>query len=217
MPPLRPTKMGQTIAIAGIHTGIGKTVASAVLAVALDADYWKPVQAGTDETDSALLRQWIRGSNGRVHPEAHILTQPLSPHAAAAIDGVSVDLSRLIPPETDNLLLIETAGGLLSPMNDTATMADFIQHFQLPTILVTRHYLGSINHTLLTAEVLRSRGIEVLGLVINGPENRASEQFILDYTSLKTIARIPELDLANPGSVAQCAADLRPSLKAFFK
>ena len=209
--------MIKKIAIAGIHTGIGKTVTSAVLALALDADYWKPVQAGTEETDSSLLRNWMAGGKGLVHPEAHVLSQPLSPHTAAAIDGVAVEIGMMPIPTTENLLLIETAGGLLSPMNDSATMADFIQFHQLPVILVTRHYLGSINHTLLTAEVLHSRNIPVLGLVINGPANSSSEQFELEYSGLHVIARIPELDLTNPNAVAACAEDLRPSLKAIFQ
>jgi dethiobiotin synthetase len=208
--------MTKNIAIAGIHTGIGKTVASAVLARALQADYWKPVQAGTDTTDSDLLRQWLKGSTGVVHPEAHILTQPLSPHAAAAIDSVTVDLTRMPLPVTTNRLVIETAGGLLSPMNDKATMADFIQYNDLPVLLVTQHYLGSINHTLLTAEVLRHRGIPVLGLIINGPENPTSEKFIIDYCGLSVWARIPHLNLTEPGAIAAYATELRPSLKDLF-
>ncbi len=202
------------IAIVGIHTGIGKTIASAVLTLALDADYWKPVQAGTDQTDSDLLRQFVPPA--RVHSEAFVLSQPLSPHAAAAIDGVTIDIKAISIPETKNLLLIETAGGLHSPMSDTATMADFVRYHKLPVILVTQHYLGSINHTLLTAEVLKLRCIPVIGLVLNGAPNQESEVFITRYSGLPILARIPELDLSDPTAITSCAEDLRPSLKVHF-
>ncbi|MES2701372.1 MAG: dethiobiotin synthase [Bacteroidota bacterium] len=197
--------MKNAIAIAGIHTGIGKTIASAVLAEALGADYWKPVQAGIEERDTDTVRQLITNSAARVHNEAVALSRPLSPHAAAAIDGVTVDYTQFTWPVTDKLLLVETAGGLLSPISADKTMADFITHFKLPTILVTQNYLGSISHTLLSIEVIKARGIHLLGVVVNGEENSASETYIEEYGGIPIIARIPffsELDYMSTSAAA---------------
>jgi dethiobiotin synthetase len=135
--------MNNCIAISGIHTGIGKTIVSAVLTQALSAHYWKPVQAGIEERDASLVRQLITDGETRVHEEAVVLTQPLSPHTAAAIDGVEIDFTSFAWPDTNQQLLVETAGGLLSPMSATTTMADFIAHYNLPTVLVSQNYLGS--------------------------------------------------------------------------
>ncbi len=209
--------MNKAIAIAGIHTGIGKTIASAIVAEALDADYWKPVQAGLEERDSDALRNWLSNGPARVHPEAVALREPLSPHAAAAIDGVTIDHTAFAWPKTDRLLIVETAGGLLSPMSATATMADFIQYYQLPTLLVAQNYLGSINHTLLTIEVLRSRGIQLLGIVMNGATNNASESFIEQYGQTPIVARIPQLPLTNNQSIVQCANDIKPFITAALR
>ena len=206
--------MSKSIAIAGIHTGIGKTVVSAVVAEALGADYWKPVQAGLEERDSDALRQWLTNGPARVHPEAVALTQPLSPHAAAAIDGVTIDHTTLQWPKTNRLLIVETAGGLFSPMTDTATMADFMYYYRLPAILVVQNYLGSINHTLLTIEALRSRGIPLLGIVVNGIENEASEQFIVQYSQTPIIARVPQMLPPNQQTITQCAHAIKPALTA---
>lgn len=204
--------MKNAIAIAGIHTNIGKTIVSAVIAEAIDAQYWKPVQAGENERDSLLLRQLLTGGDTRVHNEALVLSQPLSPHTAAEIDGVTVDYKNFTWPLTDKLLLVETAGGLLSPMSADSTMADFITYYNLPVILVTLNYLGSINHTLLTIEVLKSRGIKVLGLVINGLENESSEQFILSYSGIPLIGRIPFIKELSNESIRKYAMQLRPLL-----
>lgn len=204
--------MANSIAIVGIHTGIGKTIASAVIAEAIGADYWKPVQAGIEETDSAVLRRLLTDCDSRVHNEAFVLTQPLSPHAAAVIDGVVVDFTTFAWPETDRILLVETAGGVMSPISPNATMADFVQHYQLPAILVVQHYLGSINHTLLSIEVLRSRGINLLGIVISGEENEASESFIVQYGNVRIIARIPRLQTICSSEVVQCAVGIKVSL-----
>lgn len=205
--------MKKIVAIAGIHTNIGKTIASAVIAEATGMDYWKPVQAGAQERDTELLRKMLTDGANRVHEEAVLLSQPLSPHTAAAIDNVTVDFKNFKWPHTDRSLLVETAGGLLSPMTANTTMADFIIYYNLPTILITMNYLGSINHTLLTIEVLKNRGIKVLGLIVNGLENESSEQFILDYSGIPFIARIPYInDLTNEG-IQRYAMQLKPILQ----
>ena len=204
--------MHEKIAIAGIHTGIGKTIASAVIAEALGADYWKPVQAGLDERDTTTVRGVLTDGEGRVHREAITLTQPMSPHAAAAIDGVEVDFRNFVWPETDKRLMVETAGGLLSPMSASTTMADFITYYQLPTILVVQNYLGSINHTLLSLEVLKNRGIYLLGIVINGDSNEASETFIDQYSGVPVIARIPAFEHIDHHSIVKSAAVVRDAM-----
>lgn len=195
----------KAIAIAGIHTGIGKTVASAVIAEALGADYWKPVQAGElENSDTLIVSRLISNGLSRVHMEAARLTQPLSPHAAAKIDSVLIDYKNFSFPETDNTLIIETAGGIHSPINNEATMADFISHYNLPAILISNNYLGSINHTLMSVEVMKARGINLLGIIINGDRNNDSETFIEQYSQLPIIAHIPKFrELTNENIVQQ--------------
>ena len=200
------------IAILGIHTGIGKTIASAVIAEAMGAHYWKPVQAGNEETDTKVVRSLLTNGEQRVHDEAIVLSQPLSPHAAAAIDGVEIDYTKFEWPDTDKTMLVETAGGILSPMSANTTMADFVAHYELPAILVVQHYLGSINHTLMSIEVLKSRRIHLLGIVINGPANVSSEKFIIQYANTPIVARIPKFDKLDNEAIRKCAPEIRQTL-----
>ncbi|MGN6568500.1 MAG: dethiobiotin synthase [Flavipsychrobacter sp.] len=205
--------MNNIIAIAGIHTNIGKTITAAVLTEALQADYWKPVQAGDlDKSDSMTVQQLISNKRSHIHQEALRLSQPMSPHAAAAIDGIEVDHTKFHLPVTDNTLFMETAGGVLSPLSNTMTMADLIQYYQLPAILVTQNYLGSINHTLLTIEVLRNRNISLLGVVVNGESNASSESYIEEYGKVPIIARIPRFDILDSEAVQECAENIKISL-----
>ena len=184
-----------------------------MIAEAIGADYWKPVQAGLEERDAALVTQLLSNGTERVHPEALLLTQPMSPHAAAQIDGVVIDYTKFEWPQTDKTLLVETAGGILSPMSATTTMADFVAHYKLPAILVVQNYLGSINHTLLSIEVLKSRGIKLLGIVISGAPYESSESFIEQYAGVQIIARIPHLPVLNNESVRTCAGTIKASLQ----
>ena len=181
----------QTLIVAGIGTEIGKTVASAVLVEALQADYWKPIQSGgLDDSDTDAVRRLTSNSTSFFHPEAYRLTQPLSPHAAADIDGVTIELDKLTPPETQNRLIIELAGGLMVPLNSHDLTIDFVQKVGFPVVLVSRNYLGSINHTLLSVDACRNRHIPLLGILFNGPTVPASETFILNYTGLPCLGRI---------------------------
>ena len=200
------------IAIAGIHTGIGKTIAAAVIAETIGADYWKPIQAGIAERDTEVVKNLISNGPGRVHQEAILLTQPMSPHAAAAIDHVDIDYKKFKWPETENMLIVETAGGILSPMSANTTMADFMAYYRLPVILVTQNYLGSINHTLMSIEVLKNRGIKLIGIVINGIENVSSETFIEQYAHAPILARIPHFDQIHGNLIIQCAANISEEL-----
>lgn len=184
--------MSVTYFITGIGTNVGKTVVSAILTEALQADYWKPVQAGDlDNSDSMKVSRLISNEKTIIHPEGFSLSQPMSPHAAATIDKVKLSAKKLTRPRTGNALIIEGAGGLLVPINHTETMADLI----IPgdrIILVSRNYLGSINHTLLSLEVLKNRGIDCFGIIFNGEQNKASEEVILKMSGVPMLGRINE-------------------------
>jgi len=179
--------------ITGIGTNIGKTVVSAILTELLEADYWKPIQAGDlDSSDSLKVKTLISNQKTTIHPEAYRLNQPMSPHAAAKLDKVTIDLDNIILPETQNNLIIEGAGGLMVPLNDKELIIDLIQKLDAEVILVSQNYLGSINHTLLSLEVLKSKNINVLGIIFNGKENTETEKFILSYSGAKYLGRIDE-------------------------
>ncbi|MCZ2475586.1 dethiobiotin synthase [Aquirufa ecclesiirivi] len=185
--------MSQTIIVAGIGTEIGKTVVSAILTNALKADYWKPIQSGDlDQGDAYWIQQWVKHPNLTIWPSTYRLSQPLSPHTAAELDGISIELNQFQKPSSSNSLVIELAGGLMVPINDQQTNIDLIQSLNAPVILVSKNYLGSINHTLLSFEMLQQRGIPVLGIVFNGPENPSGEKFILNYTQLPLLLRVNE-------------------------
>lgn len=186
---------GEQLVIAGIGTNVGKTLIAAIVAEALHASYWKPIQAGDlDTSDSQRVAELT--SHVRILPEKYRFTQAKSPHAAAFSDEIEVDLASLkVPQETP--LVIEGAGGLMVPINQNAyTFADLYAEWNLPVVLVSRHYLGSINHTLLSVELLKQRKIPILGLVFIG-NNPESEKIILKATALEAIATIPEVNLVD--------------------
>jgi dethiobiotin synthetase len=183
--------MKQQYIIAGIGTEIGKTFISSILTEALQADYWKPIQSGAlDFTDSDTVRSLIFNDKTVFYPEAYRLNQPMSPHAAAAIDGIEIELSKFQLPQTDKHLIVELAGGIMVPLNDRETNLDLIKKLNIPVILVSKNYLGSINHTLLSAEILKMNNIQVKGLIFNGEQNKYSEDFILNYTKLECLGRV---------------------------
>ncbi|MFL0161363.1 dethiobiotin synthase [Aquirufa salirivi] len=185
--------MSQTIIVAGIGTEIGKTVVSAILTKALKADYWKPIQSGDlEQGDAYWIQQWVKHPNLTIWPSTYRLSQPLSPHTAAELDGITIELNQFQKPASSQPLVIELAGGLMVPINDQQTNIDLIQSLNAPVILVSKNYLGSINHTLLSFEMLQQRGISILGIVFNGPENPSGEKFILNYTQLPLLLRVNE-------------------------
>jgi len=176
--------------ITGIGTDVGKTMASAILTQALEADYWKPIQAGDlDDSDSHKVQQLISNPVSQIFENSYTLTTAASPHLAAAIDGITIDLHHIKEPKTKNNLVIEGAGGILVPLNEMDCIIDLIQK-DYKVILVSRHYLGSINHTLLTYEALKNRNIQLAGIIFSGDENKASEEIILKKTGAKFIGRI---------------------------
>ena len=201
------------IFVTGISTEVGKTVISAILTEALEADYWKPVQSGAaTDSDTQTVKALVKNQKSFFHPEAYRLPLPLSPHAAAEAAGVNILLENIQLPPTANHLIIEGAGGLLVPLNSKDLMVDLLPSFGFEVVLVSRNYLGSINHTLLTWEALTARKIKILGLIFNGEPNAATENFILNYTGLsKLLSVLPEAILT-PEIISDYAAQLRHQL-----
>lgn len=176
--------------ITGISTDVGKTIASAILTEALEADYWKPIQAGDlENSDSHKVKNYISNDKTIIHKNSYQLNTPASPHLAAELDGITIDLKKIKEPHTKNNLVIEGAGGVFVPLNETDCVIDLIQK-EYKIIVVSRHYLGSINHTLLTIEALQNRKLNIAGIIFSGDENKASETIILNKTKLKMIGRI---------------------------
>jgi len=179
------------IFVTGISTEVGKTITSAIITEALEADYWKPVQAGElENTDSDKVASLISNSKTKIHESSYKLTSPMSPHAAAEIDGVHIVRDKIKEPETDNHLVIEGAGGLLVPLNSDDTILDIIMP-NYKVIVVSRHYLGSINHSLLTINWLKQKGYDV-AVLFSGDENPTTEQIILKKTGVPSLGRINE-------------------------
>ena len=167
------------IFVTGIGTDVGKTVVSAILTEALEADYWKPIQAGDlDNSDSIKVQNLISNEKTVIHTEVIKLNSPMSPHAAAQIDNLEIKLSDFKLPETNNNLIVEGAGGLMVPLNDNDLIIDLIEVLDVEVVLVSQNYLGSINHTILSLDALKNRGIKVLGVIFNGVENTETEKYI---------------------------------------
>ena len=177
--------------ISGIGTDVGKTVVSAILCEALKADYWKPIQSGgLEHSDGNEVRRLISNPITKFHPEVYLLPEPLSPHAAAERAGIEIDTSRFTLPPVQNTLIIEGAGGLLVPITRQFLVADLILQLKVPVVLVSRHYLGSINHTLMSIEILKHRKIPIAGIVFNGDQNQATEQVIEEQSGCRILGRI---------------------------
>ena len=180
------------IFITGTDTGIGKTVVAAGLVAALGGRYWKPVQAGLDDgSDSATVAALAPGA--LVHPEAYRLNTPCSPHHAAALDGVTIDAARLILPEGAGPLVVEGAGGVLVPLREDLLFADMMARWGLPVVLVARTSLGTINHTLLSIEALRARGVALAGVAFVGGANAENERVIGAISGVPRLGRLPWL------------------------
>ena len=205
----------ERIFVTGIGTGIGKTFVSAILAKALDADYWKPVQAGYKEgTDSEWVARWLQETGSVVHPEVYRLAKPASPHIAAREEGITIDISKICEkiPQNDRTLLIEGAGGILVPLNGSQFVADLIKEMGAKVILVSRNYLGSINHSLLTARVCREMQIPVIGWVFND-QYLDYEEEIVKWSNFPRIASIPWTDNINGTFINSQAAAIKKQLE----
>lgn len=194
--------------VTGTDTDIGKTVFAAGLAGALGAHYWKPVQAGVDpEGDKETVARLGNLPKTRILPEAYRLTTPASPHLAARIDGVEVRLDKLALPQVDGPLVVEGAGGVLVPVSETLLMADLFAHWQLPVILCARTALGTINHSLLSIEALRSRGVPLAGIAFIGDPHEENERIIPQLAKVPSLGRLPRLDPLDPAILKAAFAE----------
>ena len=194
--------------IAGIHTGIGKTLCSAILCEALGLDYWKPVQAGDlDNSDSVFIKTHVFNPLCTIHPEAYRLKVAASPHFAAYTEGVIIDDKKMILPKSNNKILVETAGGIMSPLAKNYLNIDLIKQLKLPVIIVSENYLGSINHTLMTIKLLQNAKIPIKGIVFNGDKVQSSIDFILEHTQLPLLFSIPRFNVVNNQTIKEFIAD----------
>lgn len=199
--------------VTGTDTGVGKTVFAAALAGYLNGRYWKPVQAGLDEESDSVAVARLSGGRARVLPEAYRLTTPCSPHEAARRDGVLIDPAALTLPAGDEPLVVEGAGGVLVPFSDDLLAADLFARWGLPVIVVARTALGTINHTLLSLEALRSRGLQVHGVAFSGEGNPASEAAIVRIGEVTHLGRLPLIEPLDADRLAAAfAAGIRTEL-----
>jgi dethiobiotin synthetase len=198
--------------ITGISTDVGKTIASAIIVEALQADYWKPIQAGDlNHSDTHKVQSLVSNSQSHFHSNSYALQTPASPHLAAAIDGITIAMNQIQEPKTNNHLVVEGAGGILVPLNETQSVVDLIQP-DYKVIVVSRHYLGSINHTLLTIEALQNRQIQVAGIIFSGDENTSSESIILSRTAVPFLGRIAQEPYFDTNVISEYAELFRENL-----
>ncbi|MGM9476016.1 dethiobiotin synthase [Pedobacter sp. GSP4] len=189
--------------ITGIGTGIGKTLISAILTEKLKADYWKPIQSGDlDSSDSKTISSLISNTQTFIHPESYRLTQPLSPHLSARLDGIQIDLNNITIPVTQNNLIVEGAGGLMVPLNESELIVDLIKKLDVEVILISQNYLGSINHTLLSVNLLKQYHIPIKGIIFNGDENAETERYIVQYSNAKKLGHVPHLNQIDQEQIA---------------
>lgn len=201
--------MNKAYFVTGIGTEIGKTMVSAFLVEKLKSDYWKPIQSGDlDHSDTMKVKSLISNNQTVFHTETYRLTQPFSPHHSANLDGVKIDLDKFIIPQTENTLIIEGAGGLMVPLNEQDLIIDLIKKLDAEVILVSKNYLGSINHTLLSIEALKSRNIKIKGIIFNGDENLSTQNIIVKMTGIEVIARIPQLEKPDKKSLKKLLDEL---------
>jgi dethiobiotin synthetase len=200
--------------ITGISTDVGKTIVAAIVTEALHADYWKPIQTGDGEHgDAQTVKSLISNDKTVIHPESVVLKAPMSPHAAAALENVNLTIEQVTRPKTANRLVIEGAGGLLVPINDKHTVMDLIA----PTdkvILVSAGYLGSINHTLLSLEVLKNRGLTCAGIIYNQVTLDGTIEIIEAMTGVPTIGHLEKEQNIDSSMISKYAILLRDKLLA---
>jgi dethiobiotin synthetase len=211
-------KLPRQIFVSGIGTGIGKTIASAILTEALQGDYWKPIQAGNlDTSDTYLVHSLVSNPVSKCHPETYRFKTASSPHYAAGKEKIKIELSRFQAPVTERALIIEGAGGLMVPLNEEAMVIDLIKVLNVPVILIARNYLGCINHTLLSVEALRQRNIELLGIIFCGANFLDNEEIIEHFTKVPVLHLIDEAQLIGRRFVRDEANKLRTSLSQHFE
>ena len=207
------------VIVAGTDTGVGKTVLSAFLMSAMpDALYWKPIQSGLlEETDSETVARLSQCDPSRIVPEAYRLTQPLSPHLSARLEGIRIDAAKLSLPNNDEFLIVETAGGVLVPLLEDLLQIEMVREWGLPVIIAARSTLGTINHTLLTIEALRARATEIFGVVTIGPLNPENENAIQEYGNVTVIGRICPMSLIDHRSILSAFEALSPEMQSLLQ
>jgi dethiobiotin synthetase len=201
--------------ISAIHTDSGKSIASAIFCEALGADYWKPVQSGLPR-DTQTVQGLVSNTQSVFHPEQVLLQLPASPHQSAAAEGHEIKLSDFSKPTTQNHLIVEGAGGLMVPLNDRDYILDLVLKLDIPLILVSNYYLGSINHTLLSLELIKKSGIKLAGIVFNRTENAYSKQAILNHTRVPVLLDLGEMVTIDKAEIKRYAAILRPKLEQYY-
>jgi dethiobiotin synthase len=198
--------------VTGTDTGVGKTVVAACLARAWRAGYWKPVQTGTvtadDDTATVVALAGVPAEH--VYLPSYALRAPLSPHAAAELEGVRITMDAITPPRTAHPLVVEGAGGLFVPLNERDFMIDLMAKLALPVLLVARSTLGTINHTLLSLAALRSRDLPIAGVVLNGPPNAGNREAIERFGQVRVLAELPRVDPLDHAAVERLAARIPP-------
>jgi dethiobiotin synthetase len=210
-------RLPKDIFVTGIDTNVGKTIISAILVQALRADYWKPIQSGnTEGTDAVTTKNLISNAKSRIHPEAYNLKAAIVPAHAAYLEGVKIEPSSINLPRTVNRLVVEGAGGLMVHLNKEFMVIDMIRQLELPVILVSKNYLGSINHTLLSIEALQSRDIEVLGIIYNGERSAHMRELVHEATGIHEIGSIPTTEKIDQAFINEQSLQLYSTLKKYF-
>ena len=205
------------IIVAGSGTDVGKTIVSAILTHLFDADYWKPIQCGDEEnSDSTLMKNWIDSKRHTVHPPAYSFKSPLSPHHAARLEEISIAFDTIIIPQTTRSLIIEGVGGIFVPLTTKIRSIDLFETWNCKWIIVSKHYLGSINHTLLTIEALKQHQVSIAGIIFNGESNPDTEAAILEISQLPCLGRLlPEnFDLM---TIQRYATEWKPNFSKIFQ
>lgn len=200
------------IMVAGSGTDVGKTVVSAILTTLLHADYWKPIQCGDEKnSDTVVIRNLIDTKKHSVHSPAYSLKAPLSPHHAARLENTSIALDAIRIPQTTRPLVIEGVGGILVPLTTKILSLDLFSSWNCKWIIVSRHYVGSINHTLLTIEALKRRKIPIIGIIFNGDPNPDSETVILEISQLPCLGRLLPEEHLNPITIQRYVTEWQPN------
>ena len=196
--------------ITGIGTEVGKTITSAILTEKFKVNYWKPIQAGDlDFTDSMKVKSLIENRFSIIFPEQVLLKNPFSPHKAADLEDYKIILKNFIIPKSTKPIICEGAGGLMAPLNFSETILDLISYLGFRIILVSKHYLGSINHTLLTLSKIKEVGLNLKGIIFNGDEDSYSEKFIIENSGATFLGRIPFLVELNPLEIKKAGENLQ--------
>lgn len=200
--------MSKSFIITGTDTGIGKTVFSAALVKALDGNYWKPIQSGIEGVVDTKTVQNLTGfPDERFLPESYVLTQPLSPHRAAELDDIEIDMGRINIPVSERTLVIEGAGGLMVPVTRKNLQVNMFKRWNLPMILCARTGLGTINHTLLSLEAMWARGMNVHGIAFIGEENKDNMETIAQLSGTRVLGRLPLLSELNETNLQKTFAE----------